>query len=125
VAVPPELTSPMAGFTDWTPAVPDADLPIEKAIRATVEGTELFLFRAADRIYAMNDRCTHVGGPLHRGRVNARAAQPTVICPLHGSTFWLSDGRVIRGPATLPQTVYDARVNEGMVEVRSKQPATG
>ncbi|MFL5799423.1 MAG: Rieske (2Fe-2S) protein [Actinomycetota bacterium] len=112
----------MASFEDWTPVVGDDQLPTEKAIRVTVEGTELFLFRGAERIYAMNDRCTHVGGPLHKGRVNARAAQPTVICPLHGSTFWLSDGRVIRGPATKAQVVYDARVHEGVVEVRSKQP---
>jgi nitrite reductase/ring-hydroxylating ferredoxin subunit len=115
----------VASFPDWTPAVADGDLPIEKAIRATVDGTELFLFRSGDVIYAMDDRCTHVGGPLHKGRVNVRAAQPTVICPLHGSTFWLSDGRVIRGPATRPEVVYDARVNDGMIEVRSKQPAAG
>jgi nitrite reductase/ring-hydroxylating ferredoxin subunit len=111
----------VVGFDDWVPAVADADFPTEKAIRVTVEDTELFLFRTAERIYAMNDRCTHVGGPLHRGRVNVHTSQPTVICPLHGSTFWLSDGRVIRGPATRPQTVYDARVHEGMVEVRAKR----
>jgi nitrite reductase/ring-hydroxylating ferredoxin subunit len=115
----------MASFEDWTPAVGDAELPNEKAIRVAVEGTDLFLFRTGDRIYAMDDRCTHVGGPLHKGRVNAHVSQPTVACPLHGSTFWLSDGRVIRGPATRPQVVYDARVNDGMVEVRSKQVATG
>ena len=34
------------------------------------------------------------------------------------STFWLTDGRVIRGPATRRQPVYDARVTDGMVEVR-------
>jgi nitrite reductase/ring-hydroxylating ferredoxin subunit len=115
----------MADFPDWTPAVGDADLPVEKAIRVTVDGTEVFLFRTGDRIFAMDDRCTHVGGPLHRGRVNARAPQPTVICPLHGSTFWLTDGRVIRGPATRPEPVYEARVHEGVVQIRSPQPATG
>jgi nitrite reductase/ring-hydroxylating ferredoxin subunit len=113
----------MGGFEDWVPAVADADLPMEKAIRVTALETDLFLFRTGDRIYAMNNRCTHVGGPLHRGRVNVHTAQPTVICPLHGSTFWLIDGRVVRGPATRPQTVYDARVQDGMIEVRARQDA--
>jgi nitrite reductase/ring-hydroxylating ferredoxin subunit len=112
----------VASFEEWTHAVADAELPVDKAIRVTVDGTDLFLYRTGDRIYAMDDRCTHVGGPLHKGRVNAHTSQPTVSCPLHGSTFWLSDGRVIRGPATRPQTVYDARVNEGTVEVRSRRP---
>jgi nitrite reductase/ring-hydroxylating ferredoxin subunit len=62
-----------------------------------------------------------MGGPLHRGPVNAHAAQPTVTCPVHGSIFWLTDGRVVRGPAGRSQPVFEVRVNEGMVEVR---PAT-
>ena len=111
-------------FEDWTPAVADADLPNEKAIRVTVEETEIFLIRIGERVFAMNNKCTHVGGPLHKGRVNVHAAQPTVSCPLHGSTFWLTDGRVIRPPATRPQVVYDARVNDGRVEIRSKQPSS-
>ena len=113
----------MGSFEDWTPAVADADMPVEKAIRVTVLETDLFLCRIGERIYAMNDRCTHVGGPLHKGRLNAKATQPTVSCPLHGSTFWLADGRVIRPPATRAQIVYDTRVTDGMVEVRAKQPA--
>jgi len=115
----------MATFADWTPAVADADLPNEKAIRVTVGETEMLLIRIGERIYAMDNKCTHVGGPLHKGRVNVHASQPTVTCPLHGSTFWLTDGRVIRPPATRPEVVYDARVNDGQVEIRSKEPATG
>ena len=103
---------------DWTTLMPEGDLPMEKAIRAEAGGLQVFLFRTADRIFALDNRCTHQGGPLHRGPVKAHAAQPSVTCPVHGSTFWLTDGRVIRGPATRRQPVYDARVTDGMVEVR-------
>jgi len=113
----------VGSFEDWTPAVADTDLPDAKAIKVTVEDTDLFLCRIGERIYAMNNKCTHVGGPLHKGRLNAAAAQPTISCPLHGSTFWLADGRVIRPPATRAQTVYDTRVEGGMVEVRAKPDA--
>jgi nitrite reductase/ring-hydroxylating ferredoxin subunit len=104
--------------TDWTPAVALAELPLDRATRITVDSLELFLYRTTDRIFALDNQCTHIGGPLHRGRVDVGAPQPTVTCPIHGSMFWLTDGRVVRGPASRPQPVYETRVNEGMVEVR-------
>jgi nitrite reductase/ring-hydroxylating ferredoxin subunit len=42
-----------------------------------------------------------------------------VRCPWHGSTFRLSDGKVVRGPAAASQPVYEARVTDGKVEVRA------
>ncbi|HEX9716854.1 MAG TPA: nitrite reductase (NAD(P)H) small subunit [Actinomycetota bacterium] len=43
----------------------------------------------------------------------------TVACALHGSTFQLTDGSVLRGPAMVRLPVYEGRVNGDMVEVRS------
>ncbi len=107
-------------FEDWTPVIADAELPADRAVRVTAGGVDVFLYRSADRLFALDNRCTHMGGPLHRGPVNARAPQPTVTCPIHGSMFWMTDGRVVRGPAGRPQPVFDARVNDGMIEVRSR-----
>lgn len=75
------------------------------AIRVTVEGTPVAVFHVGDRLLALDARCTHVGGPLERGRVAANV----VTCPLHGSQFDLSTGQVVRGPATRPVRVYRAR----------------
>jgi nitrite reductase/ring-hydroxylating ferredoxin subunit len=113
VATLPELR-------DWTPVTPAVELPDGKPILVRVGEIELFLFRSGERLYAASNRCTHIGGPLHRGAVNPSASLPTVTCPIHGSIFLLSDGRVLRGPAGGPLPVYDARVNEGMIEVRAR-----
>jgi nitrite reductase/ring-hydroxylating ferredoxin subunit len=43
-----------------------------------------------------------------------------VTCPVHGSVFSLVDGGVRRGPATRPVQAFEARVNDGMVEVRPR-----
>jgi nitrite reductase/ring-hydroxylating ferredoxin subunit len=43
---------------------------------------------------------------------------PTVTCPAHGSMFRLADGRVMRPPAGTPVASYEARVTDGMVELR-------
>jgi nitrite reductase/ring-hydroxylating ferredoxin subunit len=103
---------------EWTSVIADADLPMDKATQILAGDLDLFIYRTGDRIFVLDDRCTHQGGPLHRGKVNAQISQPTVTCPIHGSTFWLTDGRVIRPPASRSQPVYDARVSDGMVEVR-------
>src|SRR5438128_7464875 len=100
---------------EWTPVLPDTELPQGRAVRVSLADVDLFLYRMGDQIFALDNRCTHMGGPLHRGVVKASATQPIVTCPVHGSMFWLSNGRVLRGPATRPQPVYDVRVRDGMV----------
>ena len=104
---------------DWTPSgVAGADLVDGKPVRATIGAIDVFLCRLGDRLFALDNRCNHMGGPLHRGVVKG-GPQPTVTCPVHGSIFWLADGRLIRGPASRPQPAYEIRVNGGMIEVRS------
>jgi nitrite reductase/ring-hydroxylating ferredoxin subunit len=43
-----------------------------------------------------------------------------VQCPLHGSTFDLADGRVLRGPAIEPARIYETRITQGVVEIRPR-----
>lgn len=50
------------------------------------------LFRGGDgRIFALEDRCPHKGGPLSQGIV----AGTRVTCPLHGWTIELETGEAV------------------------------
>src|SRR6266511_4917867 len=109
------MESPEGG---WTAVLSGGDLPEDKAVRVNVDGVDVFLYRLGDRMFALANRCSHQGGPLHRGVVKPSGANPTVTCPVHGSIFRLTDGMVIRGPASTRQAVYEARVNGGGVQVR-------
>ena len=80
----------------------------------------ILLAREDGRIFALSDRCSHRGGPLHQGAVE----DGCVTCPWHGSTFRLDDGSVVKGPATTPQPVYDVRLRDGKVEVRAHAAPT-
>ncbi len=56
------------------------------------EGRAILLARVADKYYATDNRCTHMGGKLSQGKLEGTV----VTCPLHGSQFDLSDGQVVR-----------------------------
>jgi nitrite reductase/ring-hydroxylating ferredoxin subunit/uncharacterized membrane protein len=108
--VPPE---------DWTAVLADADLADGQSRRADAAGAPVLLYRSGQRIYAIGSRCTHAGGPLEDGSVDAGAC--TVECPWHQSVFRLADGGVVHGPASVPQAAYDARVVDGQIEIRRRR----
>jgi nitrite reductase/ring-hydroxylating ferredoxin subunit/uncharacterized membrane protein len=99
---------------EWTVAGPLSSLPEGKPVARTVGDTAVLLFRQGDQITALIDRCSHEGGPLSEGTVS----DGCVVCPWHGSTFRLSDGAVVHGPAGNDQPVLPVRIRDGRVEVR-------
>jgi nitrite reductase/ring-hydroxylating ferredoxin subunit/uncharacterized membrane protein len=101
----------------WTAVMDAAELPEGEARKVTVSGVDVLVFRRGARVLALANRCTHRGGPLHKGRIEGTE----VRCPWHHSTFSLEDGGIIQGPATAPQPVFEARIENGKLEVRSKR----
>jgi nitrite reductase/ring-hydroxylating ferredoxin subunit/uncharacterized membrane protein len=101
---------------DWTAVVAESELTEGRPRRVEVDGVPVMVVRNGAHVYALADRCSHRGGPLSDGEV----ADGCVTCPWHGSRFRLEDGSVEQGPAAYPQPALDARVNDGMVEVRDR-----
>jgi nitrite reductase/ring-hydroxylating ferredoxin subunit/uncharacterized membrane protein len=106
-----------SGPGEWTATLPESEIEEGKATRFEVDGVGVMLTRHGGRVCALGDRCTHAGGPLNEGTIEAG----TVECPWHGSVFSLEDGSVKRGPARSPQPAYETRVIDGRVEVRSSE----
>ena len=100
--------------TEWTDACAESDVQTAKAMAVTLEGTPVLIVRRPQGIVAIGDRCTHRGGPLHEGDIEAGC----VVCPWHGARFSLDDGSVVQGPASRPEAVFEVRVVGGRVEVR-------
>jgi nitrite reductase/ring-hydroxylating ferredoxin subunit/uncharacterized membrane protein len=101
---------------DWTQVLDDGELAQGEARLVNAAGNDVMVYRADGTLCALADRCTHAGGPLHEGKVE----DGRVTCPWHASTFNLADGSLVRGPATAPQPSYEARVQDGKIEVRSR-----
>jgi nitrite reductase/ring-hydroxylating ferredoxin subunit len=95
------------------------DLPDGWPVARMLGYISLFVLRIEDAVYVMTDRCAHLAGPLHQGRVVEINDEACVVCPWHGSTFRVADGTVVDGPATGSQPAFDTRILEnGTVQVR-------
>jgi nitrite reductase/ring-hydroxylating ferredoxin subunit len=102
----------------WTPVAAIADIPMAKPVAFTVGDAEVMILRLGDQVFATSNRCTHQKAPLNKGVARTTGSLITISCPLHGSTFRLADGRILRGPAITKLPVHEARVSGETLEVR-------
>ncbi|MCC5576607.1 Rieske 2Fe-2S domain-containing protein [Microtetraspora sp. AC03309] len=95
------------------------DLPNGRPVTRRLGYIDLFVLRLGDGVTVLADRCSHLAGPLHQGRLVMEHGEPCVICPWHGSVFRISDGTVAHGPATSRQPAFQTRLRrDGTVQVR-------
>jgi 3-phenylpropionate/trans-cinnamate dioxygenase ferredoxin subunit len=74
------------------------------------------LIHAAGHFYALDDVCTHDGGPLSDGPLDA--AHGTIACPRHGAKFDIKTGAAVTMPATKPTISHEVKVEGNQVFVR-------
>lgn len=110
----------LIGKQKFTAVMPLDDLDDNKPTKAEAHGEPIVLIRRGSQIYALADRCAHLGGPLSEGKLEGDC----IVCPWHASQFKLEDGRVMAGPSAYNQPSYAARIREGMVQVRLEGAAS-
>ena len=97
------------------------ELPERHPVRRQLGYLSLLVYRAGPEVSVLSDRCSHLGGPLHQGRIVVERGRACVACPWHGSTFAVADGTVVHGPATARQPSFETRVTDtGRVELRPR-----
>lgn len=72
-----------------------SDLPPGQARRVEVVGKTLAVFNVNGEFHAIDDTCTHDGGPLSEGTVS----DGCVTCPWHGAEFDVRTGEALTPPA--------------------------
>lgn len=80
----------------WLTVARLADLREGQGRAIEVKGRLIALFRLADRVYAIDDCCPHMGAPLSDGRVE----EDIVHCGWHGWRFRVTDGVWVDSPRT-------------------------
>ena len=102
----------MAGFTK----VADVDdVPVGEVRVFVVGGFGVAVANVGGTFYAIDDVCSHDGGPLGEGRLFG----DQVECPRHGARFDVKTGRPRTLPAVIPVRSYPVEVegDEVMVDV--------
>jgi nitrite reductase/ring-hydroxylating ferredoxin subunit len=83
------------------------------AKQVVVNGKKLALFNRDGAFYAIDDTCTHRGGPLSEGYCEGAV----VTCPWHGARFDLKTGAHLSPPAPTDVTAYPVQVAGNEVQV--------
>jgi len=78
-----------------------------------VEGRRIALFNLDGEFHAIDDTCTHSGGPLSEGTVE----DGEVECPWHGGRFKITSGEATCPPAYENVRHYNLRVMGEDIEV--------
>ena len=86
-----------------------------------VDGEMVALFHTGGTFYAIDDVCTHDGGPLVDGELTDYA----IACPRHGAKFDIRSGAALSMPAVRPTRAHEVKVEDGSVFVRLRQLAAG
>ena len=78
-----------------------------------VDDQTIAVFHIDGGYYAIDDICTHDGGPLAEGRLEGEVIE----CPRHGARFNVKTGEVLSLPATVPVPTYAVRVEGDEIQV--------
>lgn len=79
-----------------------------------IKGSEIALFNVEGRFYAVDNACTHSGGPLGKGRLFGAV----VTCPWHGARFDVTNGTCQAAPATTNIATYPVQAENGSIFIQ-------
>jgi 3-phenylpropionate/trans-cinnamate dioxygenase ferredoxin subunit len=88
--------------------------PGEKEI-FDVDGIPVVIVNLDGEFYALEDVCTHDGGPVGEGAMD----DGQLICPRHGARFDIRTGAALTMPAVEPVPTYEIKVQDGDIYVES------
>ena len=97
------------------------EIPVGGVKVVRVEDQPVALFHLSDGYYAMDDLCTHDGGPLAEGFLE----DGVIECPRHGARFDVRTGRATLMPAVMPVQTFAVRVEGDDLFVSSAPQGEG
>ena len=102
---------------EFTTIAETTEIPPGQAKCIEIADRKVAVFNVGGVYYAIDDTCTHRGGPLSEGEVEGTQ----VTCPWHGAMFNLMSGEVLGPPAPSGVRGYTVHVegNEVKIEIPS------
>ena len=98
---------------EFTRVADVSEVPDPGKLLVEVDGEVVALFHVEGRFYAIDDVCTHDGGPL----VDGELVGYKIACPRHGAKFDIRTGAALSMPAVRPTRAHAVKVENGGVWV--------
>jgi len=93
-----------------------SEIPAGQSKLVEVDAARVALFNLEGEIYAIEDVCTHDGGPLVDGEILDGCQ---VMCPRHGARFDIRTGAALSFPAFQATTTYNVRLENDEIWIES------
>jgi len=98
---------------DYKFVVTTDELQLDGIYRFQIDENDILICKTNDKYFALKNQCSHARQPMHDGQIRGQ----TIICPAHGSSFNLSDGKHLTPPAFRPLQCYALKVEGNRIEV--------
>jgi 3-phenylpropionate/trans-cinnamate dioxygenase ferredoxin component len=93
-------------MSEFVPVAKVSEIPDPGKLLVAVDERLVVVIHAAGHFYALDDVCTHDGGPLGEGELEGFE----IACPRHGAKFDVRNGRALTMPATRPTVSHEVKV---------------
>ena len=91
------------------------DFPPGSLKMVEVGGKHVLVANMAGELFAIENTCTHRGGPLNEGTLEGKV----VTCPWHGGQFDVTTGKVVGPPPGTDEPAYSVKVQGNDVMIKS------
>lgn len=82
-----------------------SEFPSEGRQSFKINGKDIAVFLIDGKYYAIQRKCTHMGGSLLKGKLEGK----TIKCPLHGAVYNLETGELLQQVGTLAGMLKKAK----------------
>ena len=101
-------------MSEFVPVAKVSEIPDPGKKLVEVDDRLVAVFHVGGQFYALDDVCTHDGGPLAEGQLDGYQ----IICPRHGARFDIRTGEALTMPATEPTAAHEVKIEGDTVLVR-------
>ena len=81
-----------------------------------IDDQSICIVNVEGKYYAINNICTHEGGPLADGKLEGYKVE----CPWHNSQFDVRTGEVISPPASEPEPSYEVKLDGKSILIKKQ-----
>ena len=104
---------------DFVKVADTKDIQPSRMKEVQVDGENICVVNVEGKYFAINNICTHEGGPLADGTLEGYEVE----CPWHGSKFDVRTGEVKNPPATEPEPTYEVKIAGTDILLKKRTPA--